>query len=95
MKFFKYLLAGTVFGITLSKAEIISWYRIYEMFKFQSFHMYGVIGSAVVLGALYVQLIKKTKMKSVSGELIEIKLLCKLEGLIVIILVIFNLSLRA
>ena len=73
MKFLKYLLVGIVFGITLTKAEIISWYRIYEMFKFQSFHMYGVIGSAVILGVVGIQIIKRTNMKSMSGELIEIR----------------------
>ena len=73
MKFLKYLLVGIVFGITLTKAEIISWYRIYEMFKFQSFHMYGVIGSAVIIGVIGMQIIKRTKMKSASGELIDIK----------------------
>jgi uncharacterized membrane protein YedE/YeeE len=72
MKFIKYILLGVVFGITLTKAEIISWYRIYEMFKFQSFHMYGVIGSAVVLGIIWIQLIKRTNMKSVTGEEIHI-----------------------
>lgn len=68
MKYIKYLLLGTVFGIVLTKAEIISWFRIYEMFKFQSFHMYGVIGSAVVLGILITQIIKRTQMKSLSGD---------------------------
>ncbi len=52
----------------MSKAEIISWYRIYEMFRFESFHMYGVIGSAVILGVLSVFLIKKFKLKSIEGE---------------------------
>ena len=73
MKYFKYLVLGTVFGITLTKAEIISWFRIYEMFKFQSFHMYGVIGSAVVLGVIITQIIKRTKMKSMSGDVIDIR----------------------
>lgn len=68
MKYVKYILVGIVFGITLTKAEVISWYRIYEMFKFQSFHMYGVIGSAVILGIIFVQLIKRSHMKSVAGE---------------------------
>ncbi len=72
MKFIKYLLVGTVFGITLAKAEVISWYRIYEMFRFQSFHMYGVIGSAVILGIIFVQLIKRRHMKSIDGNEITI-----------------------
>lgn len=67
MKFLSYIITGVVFGITLTKAEIISWYRIYEMFRFQSFHMYGVIGSAVVLGIFFTQLIKRTKMRSLAG----------------------------
>ena len=72
MKIFRYLFLGMLFGITLTKAEIISWYRIYEMFRFQSFHMYGVIGSAVVLGIIIIQIIKRTKMNSIDGEPIDI-----------------------
>ena len=72
MKFIKYLIIGTIFGITLTKAEIISWYRIYEMFRFQSFHMYGVIGSAVVIGMLITFAIKKFRIKTIDGEPIEI-----------------------
>ena len=68
MKYFKYLILGTLFGIVLTKAELISWFRIYEMFRFQSFHMYGVIGSAVVLGAIITQIIKRTNMKDAKGE---------------------------
>jgi hypothetical protein len=67
MKVFRYLFIGVIFGITLAKAEIISWYRIYEMFRFQSFHMYGVIGSAVVLGIILIQIIKKFGIKSIDG----------------------------
>lgn len=73
MKYIKYVVLGILFGITLTKAEIVSWYRIYEMFKFQSFHMYGVIGSAVVLGIIITQIIKRTKMKSMSGDEIVIQ----------------------
>ena len=68
MKWIKFLIAGTFFGIIMSKAEIISWYRIYEMFRFESFHMYGVIGSAVILGAVGVAIIKKSGIKSIYGE---------------------------
>ena len=68
MKFLKYIILGVFFGITFTKAEIISWYRIYEMFRFESFHMYGVIGSAVVLGVIIVQIIKKRKMKDIAGN---------------------------
>ncbi len=68
MKYLKFLLAGIFFGIVLAKAEIISWYRIYEMFRFDAFHMYGVIGSAVVLGIIAVQMIKRSKMKDMYGK---------------------------
>ena len=71
MKYLKFLLIGVVFGIMFTKAEIISWYRIYEMFRFESFHMYGVIGSAVVLSLIANQLIKRFKVKNVEGEVIE------------------------
>ncbi|MGB5371130.1 MAG: DUF6691 family protein [Flavobacteriaceae bacterium] len=68
MKYLKFLLVGIFFGIVLVKSEAVSWYRIYEMFKFQSFHMYGIIGSAVVLGALLVWFLKKSKIRSIEGE---------------------------
>jgi len=71
MKFLKFLVLGIVFGIIMTKAEIISWFRIYEMFRFESFHMYGVIGSTVVLGLLYVQIIKRFDVKTFSGDQIE------------------------
>lgn len=64
----KYAVAGIVFGIVLTKAEIISWFRIQEMFRLQSFHMYGVIGTAVVVGMLSVWLIKRFKVKTIYGE---------------------------
>jgi uncharacterized membrane protein YedE/YeeE len=67
----KYLFAGLLFGIILVKAEVISWFRIQEMFRLQSFHMYGVIGSAVAVGMLSVWLIKKYKLKTIDGESIE------------------------
>jgi len=68
----KYLLVGVLFGIIFIKAEIISWFRIQEMFRFQSFHMYGVIGSAVAVGMLSVFLIRKFKIKTIYGEEVEI-----------------------
>lgn len=64
----KYTLIGLLFGILFVKAEIISWFRIQEMFRLQSFHMYGVIGSAVITGAISVWLIKKFKIKTLQGE---------------------------
>ncbi|MBX2924533.1 MAG: YeeE/YedE family protein [Chitinophagaceae bacterium] len=67
----KYLLAGIFFGILLVKAEVISWFRIQEMFRLENFHMYGVIGSAVAVGMLSVWLIKKFRARSVEGEAIQ------------------------
>jgi|SRR5882672_10773888 len=64
----KYLIAGIFFGIILVKSEVISWFRIQEMFRLQSFHMYGVIGSAIAVGMLSVWLIKKFKLKTIYGE---------------------------
>ncbi|MEN9312737.1 MAG: hypothetical protein RIT42_843 [Bacteroidota bacterium] len=68
----KYLVVGMIFGIVFVKAEIISWFRIQEMFRFESFHMYGVIGTAVVVGMISVQIIKARKAKSIEGEAIVI-----------------------
>jgi len=70
MKFLKFFFVGIFFGIVLVKSEAVSWYRIFEMFKFQSFHMYGIIGSAVFLGILFLWLIKKFNVKSIKGETI-------------------------
>ncbi|MDN3670057.1 YeeE/YedE thiosulfate transporter family protein [Echinicola jeungdonensis] len=69
----KYLFVGVFFGIVLVKSEVISWFRIQEMFRLQSFFMYGVIGSAVAVGMLSVFIIKKWKIKSLNGEPIKIK----------------------
>lgn len=68
----KYFAAGIVFGIFLVKSEVISWFRIQEMFHFQSFYMYGVIGSAIVVGFISIQLIKKFRIKSIHGEMIDL-----------------------
>lgn len=65
---FKYLVAGIFFGIILVKSEVISWFRIQEMFRLQSFHMFGVIGSAVVIGIISVFIIKKFDIKTIYGE---------------------------
>lgn len=72
MKILKYLIVGFVFGIVLTKSEAVSWYRIYEMFQFQSFHMYGIIMVAIVTGAIGIQLIKRKNIKDVDGFPIEI-----------------------
>ena len=71
MKLIKFLITGILFGIIMTKSEAISWYRIQEMFRFQSFHMYGIIGMAVVLGVIGVFLIKKFNLKDLSGQPIE------------------------
>ena len=71
MKLLKFLFVGVLFGIVMTKSEAISWFRIQEMFRFQSFHMYGIIGVAVVLGAILHYFIKNGGMKNVFGESIE------------------------
>lgn len=73
MKHIKFLVVGILFGIVMTKSEAISWYRIQEMFRFQSFHMYGIIGSALAIGILLVQLIKMRGLKTYQGEIIELK----------------------
>ena len=68
MRLIKFLILGITFGITMAKAEIISWFRIYEMFRFESFHMYGVIGSAVIIGAIAVASIKQLNIRTIKGD---------------------------
>jgi uncharacterized membrane protein YedE/YeeE len=68
----KYAVVGILFGIVFVKAEIVSWFRIQEMFRLDSFHMYGVIGTAIAVGMLSLQIIKRKKIKSIDGELIEV-----------------------
>lgn len=72
MNVLKYLIVGFVFGIVLTKSEAVSWYRIYEMFQFQSFHMYGIISVAIMTGVIGIQIIKRNKLKDVKGQPIEI-----------------------
>lgn len=67
-----YLLIGIYFGIVFTKSEVISWFRIQEMFRFQAFHMYGIIGSAVVVGMISIQLIKRFHLKAADGSEIKI-----------------------
>ncbi|HQY10756.1 MAG: YeeE/YedE family protein [Ferruginibacter sp.] len=71
MKFIKFLVLGIVFGIVMAKSEAISWFRIQEMFRFQAFHMYGIIGTAVTLGVIGVALIKKFKIRDFHGNQIS------------------------
>lgn len=68
MKAFKYILGGILFGIVMTKSEAISWFRIQEMFLFHSFHMYGIIGVAVVLGMIQIAVLKKIRCKDINGE---------------------------
>lgn len=67
-----YLLVGIYFGIIFTKSEVISWYRIQEMFRFQAFHMYGIIGSAIAVAAISVQIIKRKGIRSLDGSAINI-----------------------
>jgi uncharacterized protein len=69
----RFFLAGIFFGIILIKSEVVSWFRIQEMFRFQSFHMYGVIGSAVLTGMISVFLIKRFNIKTIDGEPIHFR----------------------
>ena len=73
MKNLKYLIVGIFFGIVFVKGEIISWFRIQEMFRLQSFYMYGVIGTAIVVGMLSIWLIRRFKVKTIHGETITIE----------------------
>ena len=68
MKNIVYLLIGTFFGIVMYKSEAASWFRIYEMFQFQSIHMYGLMGTALAVGIIVVQYIKRNKVKNINGE---------------------------
>ncbi len=71
MKNLSFLAVGIFFGITMTKSEAISWYRIHEMFRFESFHMYGIIGTAVVLGAIILAIMKRTKMKTLRDTVVS------------------------
>ena len=72
-KVLQFLILGIIFGIVLSKSEAISWYRTHEMFRFESFHMYGVIGTAVVFGMLFMWAMKRIKIKTLDGNLVDYK----------------------
>ena len=73
-KYIKFFLVGIFFGIVLVKSEAVSWYRIFEMFKFQSFHMYGIIGTAVGTGIILLLLSNQLKLKTIQGNLIKVPL---------------------
>lgn len=68
MKNIPFLILGILFGVILAKGEVISWFRIQEMFRFDDFHMYGVIGSAVILGVISLQLFKRLNLKDAFGQ---------------------------
>lgn len=70
MKGSRFVILGIIFGIVMSKSEAMSWYRIQEMFRFQSFHMFGVIGTAVIPGIIIISIIKKLRLKDTSGQII-------------------------
>ncbi len=72
MKSLKYILVGFIFGIVLTKSEAVSWYRIYEMFLFQSFHMYGIIMTAIAVGVIGLQIIKRKQLNDIDGNPIKI-----------------------
>jgi uncharacterized membrane protein YedE/YeeE len=72
MRNIKFLLAGVVFGIILVKSQVISWFRIQEMFRLQAFHMYGIIGSAIAVGMVSILLLKRFNVKTINGEPIVI-----------------------
>ena len=69
MNLIKFFLIGILFGIVMTKSEAVSWFRIQEMFRFQSFHMYGIIGTAVVLGGILALISKRVGWKTVEGKL--------------------------
>lgn len=73
-KYIKFFIVGIFFGIVLVKSEAVSWYRIFEMFKFQSFHMYGIIGTAVVTGIILLQISKINKIKNTDGSILKVPL---------------------
>lgn len=73
-KYIKFFLVGILFGIVLVKSEAVSWYRIFEMFKFQSFHMYGIIGTAVATGVILLLISKYKRIKTTEGTILKVPL---------------------
>ena len=74
MRLLKFLFVGIIFGIILVKSEAVSWYRIYEMFRFESFHMYGIIGTAITTGIILLLITKKFKFKNTEGDTMHVPL---------------------
>lgn len=83
-KYFYYLLLGIAFGVILLKSEVVSWFRIYEMFHFDAFHMYGIIGSAVLCLALGIAMVKRKNLKAYDGK--QIVIANKTSGIVQLIL---------
>lgn len=73
MRHLSFLVLGVIFGIIMFKSEAASWFRIYEMFQFGAFHMYGIIGSAVVLGIVGVQIIKRRNLKAIGQQNMQLQ----------------------
>ena len=73
-RYLKFFAVGIFFGIVLVKSEAVSWYRIFEMFKFQSFHMYGIIGTAVITGIILLRISKMNSIKTTEGSNIRVPL---------------------
>lgn len=73
MKGIKYIATGILFGFILTKSEAVSWFRIQEMFRFESFHMYGIIGTAVILGIILMQILQKVQMKTLDGQCVSME----------------------
>lgn len=74
MKYIKFIVTGIFLGIVLVKSEAVSWYRIFEMFRFESFHMYGIIGSAVLTGVVLIQISRRLKVKNIHGFPLDLAL---------------------
>jgi uncharacterized membrane protein YedE/YeeE len=83
MKNLKYLIVGVVFGLALTKGEAISWFRIQEMFRFESFHMYGIFMTAVPVAALCLIILRRMQLKTFSGDQIEMPTKVYHHGLII------------
>jgi len=83
MKNLKYLLVGIVFGLALTKAEAISWFRIQEMFRFEAFQMFGIFMTAIPVGALSLFIIRKLKLKSIDGQQIEMPVKVYSHGMVI------------
>jgi uncharacterized membrane protein YedE/YeeE len=71
-EFVTYAIVGVAFGIVLIKSEVVSWYRIQEMFRFESIHMYGILGSAMLTALVSVQILRRVEARALTGERIAV-----------------------